>query len=118
MNSDSAVPGLNREIALSTEIKIAPLSKMHEFNQIASPFINKISVNQKPNPHPRKTPRHPFTQINERGAEGIRPVRSKENKMTAAKKITQSIDQAVPGSGNLTETTIEEFAVELLKARG
>jgi len=46
MNSDSAVPGLNRDIALSTDIKIAPLSKLQEFNQFASAFITKLSANQ------------------------------------------------------------------------
>ena len=45
MNSDSAVPGLNRDIALSTEIKIAPLSKLNEFNQFAAAFTTKLSAN-------------------------------------------------------------------------
>jgi len=47
MNSDSAVPGLNRDIALSTEIKIAPLEKLQKFNQFTSTFINKLSENTK-----------------------------------------------------------------------
>jgi type I restriction enzyme S subunit len=47
MNSDSAVPGLNRDIALSTEIKIAPLGKLNEFNQFAAAFITKLSANNK-----------------------------------------------------------------------
>ncbi len=42
MNSDSAVPGLNRDIALSTEIKIAPLDKLNKFNQFTSTFANKL----------------------------------------------------------------------------
>jgi len=45
MNSDSAVPGLNRDIALSTEIKIAPLRKLQEFNQFTSTFIDKLRKN-------------------------------------------------------------------------
>jgi type I restriction enzyme S subunit len=47
MNSDSAVPGLNRDIALSTEIKIAPLGKLNKFNQFTSTFINKLRDNIK-----------------------------------------------------------------------
>ena len=47
MNSDSAVPGLNRDIALSTEIKIVPLEKLHKFNQFTSTFIDKLRENAK-----------------------------------------------------------------------
>ena len=47
MNSDSAVPGLNRDIALSTEIKIAPLDKLQKFNQVVFVFITKLSANKK-----------------------------------------------------------------------
>nr|CBH37080.1 type I restriction-modification system, subunit S [uncultured archaeon]CBH40096.1 putative type I restriction-modification system, subunit S [uncultured archaeon] len=47
MNSDSAVPGLNRDIALSTEIKIAPLEKLNKFNQFTSTFIDKLKENTK-----------------------------------------------------------------------
>jgi len=47
MNSDSAVPGLNHDIALSTEIKIAPLEKLHKFNQFTSIFIDKLRENEK-----------------------------------------------------------------------
>ena len=47
MNSDSAVPGLNRDIALSTEVNIAPLDKLSEFNQFTSTFINKLRRNVK-----------------------------------------------------------------------
>jgi len=47
MNSDSAVPGLNRDIALSTEIKIAPLGKLQDFNQFTSTFIDKLRENTK-----------------------------------------------------------------------
>jgi type I restriction enzyme S subunit len=46
MNSDSAVPGLNRDIALSTEIKIAPLGKLQKFNQFTSTFIDKLRENE------------------------------------------------------------------------
>ncbi len=47
MNSDSAVPGLNRNIALSTEIKIAPLEKLHKFNNFTSTLIDKLRENTK-----------------------------------------------------------------------
>ena len=47
MNSDSAVPGLNRDIALSTEIKIAPFEKLDKFNQFTSTFMAKLSGNTK-----------------------------------------------------------------------
>jgi len=47
MNSYSAVPGLNRDIALSTEIKIAPLGKLQKFNQFTSTFIDKLRENTK-----------------------------------------------------------------------
>ena len=45
MNSDSAVPGLNRNIALSTEIKTVPFNKIQEFNVICSDFYKKIRLN-------------------------------------------------------------------------
>nr|WP_245250065.1 restriction endonuclease subunit S [Methanolobus bombayensis] len=47
MNSDSAVPGLNRDLALSTEIRIAPLDRLKKFNQFCSPFIDKLRENTK-----------------------------------------------------------------------
>ena len=47
MNSDSAVPGLNRDIALSTEMKIAPLEKLHKFNKFTSVFMDKLRENTK-----------------------------------------------------------------------
>ncbi len=46
MNSDSAVPGLNRDIALSTEIKVAPIKKLHEFNKSASELVAKMRLNK------------------------------------------------------------------------
>jgi len=45
MNSDSAVPGLNREIALSTELSIPPENKINSFNRIASTLFQKIKFN-------------------------------------------------------------------------
>jgi len=45
MNSDSAVPGLNRNIALTTEIKIAPQMKLEQFNKIALKYFKKIKNN-------------------------------------------------------------------------
>ncbi len=47
MNSDSAVPGLNRDIALSTEIKIVSSGKLQKFNQFTSRFIDKLRENKK-----------------------------------------------------------------------
>lgn len=45
MNSDSAVPGLNRDIALSTEIKIASTDKLKEFNGQCSVLFEKLNQN-------------------------------------------------------------------------
>lgn len=45
MNTDSAVPGLNRDIALSTEIKIAPEHKLHSFNDLVVKFVDKLKKN-------------------------------------------------------------------------
>ena len=47
MNSDSAVPGLNRNIALSTEIKIAPYERLKDFNRQCAPYLEKIDINNK-----------------------------------------------------------------------
>ena len=47
MNSDSAVPGLNRNIALSTEIKIPPSRELKEFNEFTSAFFQKLRENAK-----------------------------------------------------------------------
>ncbi len=46
MNTDSAVPGLNRDIALSTEIKIAPEDKLHSFNEFAANLVAKLKKNK------------------------------------------------------------------------
>ncbi|MDF2382178.1 restriction endonuclease subunit S [Nostoc ellipsosporum NOK] len=46
MNSDSAVPGLNRDIALSTEIRIAPSKRIIEFNKHCAALFNKLKANQ------------------------------------------------------------------------
>jgi len=46
MNSDSAVPGLNRDIALSSEINIAPIEKIKEFNRLCAMYFLKIKSNQ------------------------------------------------------------------------
>lgn len=45
MNSDSAVPGLNRDIALSTEIAIAPMERIKDFNNQCFVFFEKIKSN-------------------------------------------------------------------------
>jgi type I restriction enzyme S subunit len=45
MNSDSAVPGLNRELALSTEIKIAPFDKLKRFNSHCATLFKKLKQN-------------------------------------------------------------------------
>ncbi len=44
-NSDSAVPGLNRNIALSEEIKIPQQNSIEEFNEICASFFSKMKVN-------------------------------------------------------------------------
>ena len=46
LNSDSAVPGLNRNIALAWEIKIPPINKIIEFNNWSQDFFKKIESNQ------------------------------------------------------------------------
>ncbi|MBT0810145.1 restriction endonuclease subunit S [Litoribacter ruber] len=43
MNSDSAVPGLNRERALGTDILICDNKLVQKFNQTVSPFFKKAS---------------------------------------------------------------------------
>jgi len=45
MNSDSAVPGLNRDIALSSEIFIAPIGKRNDFEQVCNPIFDKLRKN-------------------------------------------------------------------------
>jgi len=45
MNTDSAVPGLNRDIALSTEINIPLEGKLHSFNDLVATFAIKIMKN-------------------------------------------------------------------------
>lgn len=45
MNSDSAVPGLNRDIALSTEIKVPSGKIISEFNNQCSTIFQKIKSN-------------------------------------------------------------------------
>lgn len=47
MNSDSAVPGLNRNLALGTMIQIPPLKRIVEFNTLAKPWFSKIYTNTK-----------------------------------------------------------------------
>jgi type I restriction enzyme S subunit len=46
LNSDSAVPGLNRKIALSTEIVIFPIKKIDNFNSQCNVLFKKIKTNQ------------------------------------------------------------------------
>jgi len=45
MNSDSAVPGLNRELALSTEISIPKIQMIKDFNMFCIPLFKKIKEN-------------------------------------------------------------------------
>ncbi len=45
MNSDSAVPGLNRDLALSTEIKIAPFDKLKQYNTYCAILFEKLKQN-------------------------------------------------------------------------
>ena len=45
MNTDSDVPGLNRELALSTEIKIAPFDKLKQYNNYCATLFEKLKQN-------------------------------------------------------------------------
>jgi len=45
LNSDSAVPGLNRDIALAADIRIPPAEKMKEFNNFCKPLFQKVNQN-------------------------------------------------------------------------
>jgi len=45
MNTDSAVPGLNRELALSTEMKIAPFDKLKQYNTYCASLFEKLKQN-------------------------------------------------------------------------
>ncbi len=45
LNSDSAVPGLNRDIALSSEISIPPIERIHSFSRLCEPWFKKIKSN-------------------------------------------------------------------------
>ena len=47
MNSDSAVPGLNRNIALGTQIQVPPEELILSFNGTAQPWFSKIHSNTK-----------------------------------------------------------------------
>ena len=44
-NCDSAVPGLNRDIALSLEINLPDLDKVNMFNNAVQPFFDKVHLN-------------------------------------------------------------------------
>ena len=46
MNTDSAVPGLNRNIALSTELIVPPESVINDFNELVSPQFSKLLQNK------------------------------------------------------------------------
>lgn len=46
LNTDSAVPGLNRNIAHGISIKIAPIEKIKQFEEQVTPFFNKINQNK------------------------------------------------------------------------
>jgi type I restriction enzyme S subunit len=46
MNSDSAVPGLNRNLAHGMQLTIPPMQLIKDFNQRIKPFFDKLSNNQ------------------------------------------------------------------------
>lgn len=46
MNTDSAVPGLNRNIALATELLIPPRELIKKFSEVVEPMFKKIETNQ------------------------------------------------------------------------
>ncbi len=47
MNSDSAVPGLNREIAESMELSIPTKESIYKFNKICDPILSKKMKNER-----------------------------------------------------------------------
>jgi len=47
LNSDSAVPGLNRDLALATEVFIPGIERIIEFNNYCSSLFKKINSNTK-----------------------------------------------------------------------
>lgn len=49
MNSDSAVPGLNRERALSSIIELVPEDLIQKYEKIVSPMFEKLANNEKEN---------------------------------------------------------------------
>lgn len=46
MNTDSAVPGLNRTIALGTEVALPPQAEIARFNELAHPLLQKTITNK------------------------------------------------------------------------
>jgi type I restriction enzyme, S subunit len=46
MNTDSAVPGLNRNIALATEVVVPPQSEISRFNKVTHPLLDEIQKNK------------------------------------------------------------------------
>ena len=46
MNTDSAVPGLNKNIALGNQIVVPPTSIIHKFNRAVHPIFDKFHFNQ------------------------------------------------------------------------
>jgi type I restriction enzyme S subunit len=46
MNSDSAVPGLNKNLAQGIQLTIPPTQLINDFNQIIKPIFGKLSRNQ------------------------------------------------------------------------
>ncbi|MDE1480279.1 hypothetical protein KKJ01_19170 [Xenorhabdus bovienii] len=47
MNSDSAVPGLNRDAAINVSVLIYSESKITKFNKLCDSFFEKINQNKK-----------------------------------------------------------------------
>jgi type I restriction enzyme S subunit len=47
MNSDSAVPGLNRNMAHGIQLSIPPIHLIEKFNQQIKPLFKKLNVNKK-----------------------------------------------------------------------
>lgn len=46
MNSDSAVPGLNRNLAHSIQVMIPPKERIKDFNNLTKPLFMKLKINQ------------------------------------------------------------------------
>ncbi len=91
MNSDSAVPCLNRDIALSIEVKLPAVDKILEFEMIAEPIFAKLSKKSIKNLHTRKPTRGFVAKVDEWGYEDekltVNNMRTQQLVITDIKKL-------------------------------